>query len=238
MNVNISETGTIIGQSNTIQQNVKINEKINVRNILYDFFKRIIDIIGGLVGVILLIPITLCVYIVRIIKKENDGPLFYVQLRIGKNGKEFRFYKFRTMVMNADEKLEEYLEQNEEARQEYEKYKKLKHDPRITELGEFLRKTSIDEFPQFINVLKGNMSLVGPRPYLHREIKDMGDNYYTIISVKPGLTGYWQVNGRNDKDFKERTNMDVAYVHDRTLFLDIKFLIKTVLKAFKKEGAM
>ena len=160
MNVNISENEVIIGQSNTIQQNVNINERINGRKILYDFFKRIIDIIGGLVGVILLIPITLCVYIARVIKKENDGPLFYEQLRIGKDGKEFRFYKFRTMVMNADEKLEEYLEQNEEARKEYEKYKKLKHDPRITKLGKFLRKTSIDEFPQFINVLKGDMSLV------------------------------------------------------------------------------
>lgn len=238
MNVNISENEVIIGQSNTIQQKVNINKKISVRNILYDFFKRIIDIIGGLVGVILLIPITLCVYIARVIKKENDGPLFYEQLRIGKNGKEFRFYKFRTMVMNADEKLEEYLEQNEEARKEYEKYKKLKHDPRITGLGEFLRKTSIDEFPQFINVLKGNMSLVGPRPYLHREIKDMGDNYHTIISVKPGLTGYWQVNGRSDRKFKERTKMDVEYIRDRNLWFDIKILIKTVLNIFIKEGAI
>lgn len=236
MNVNIGETEAIISQSNTIKQNIK--EKINTKKILYDFFKRIIDIIGGLVGIIILIPITLCVYIARIIKKENDGPLFYEQLRIGKDGKEFRFYKFRTMVMNADEKLEEYLEQNEDARQEYEKYKKLKHDPRITRFGEFLRKTSIDEFPQFINVLKGNMSLVGPRPYLHREMQDMGDNYQTIISVKPGITGYWQVNGRSEKDFKERTNMDVEYVHDRNLWFDIKILLKTILKTFKKEGAI
>ena len=178
------------------------------------------------------------VYIARKVLKENDGPMFYEQLRVGKNGKEFRFYKFRSMVVNADEKLEEYLEQNEEAREEYKKYKKLKHDPRITKIGEFLRKTSIDEFPQFINALKGDMSLVGPRPYLHREIQDMGDSYETVISVKPGLTGYWQVNGRSDKDFKERTEMDVAYVHDRTLWLDIKLLMKTVLKIFKKEGAV
>lgn len=142
------------------------------------------------------------------------------------------------MVINADEKLKKYLEENEDARKEYKKYKKLKHDPRITKVGEFIRKTSIDEFPQFINVLKGDMSLVGPRPYLHREIEDMGENYNTIISVKPGLTGYWQVNGRSDKDFKERTDMDVGYVHDRNLWLDIKFLIKTFLKIFVKEGAM
>lgn len=236
MNVNIGENDIIADKTITIQPDLK--EKIDDKQILYRVFKRLIDILGGLVGVIVLIPMTLCVYIARVIKKENDGPLFYEQLRIGKDGKEFRFYKFRSMVMNADEKLEEYLEQNEEARQEYEKYKKLKHDPRITKLGEFLRKTSIDEFPQFINVLKGDMSLVGPRPYLHREIEDMRDNYQTIISVKPGLTGYWQVNGRSDKDFKERTDMDVAYVHDRNLWFDIKILIKTVLKAFQKEGAM
>ena len=164
--------------------------------------------------------------------------MFYEQLRIGRNGKEFRFYKFRTMVMNADEKLEEYLKQNEEARKEYEKYKKLKNDPRITKLGKFLRKTSIDEFPQFINVLNGDMSLVGPRPYLHREIKDMEDSYQTIILVKPGLTGYWQVNGRSDRNFEERTKMDVEYIRDRNLWFDIKILIKTVLNIFRREGVI
>ena len=142
------------------------------------------------------------------------------------------------MVINADEKLKEYLEENDEARKEYKKYKKLKNDPRITKLGEFLRKTSLDEVPQFINVLKGDMRLVGPRPYLDREIKDMGDNYKTIISVKPGLTGYWQVNGRSSTDFETRMKMDMDYIHDRTLWGDTKFLIKTFLKIFVKEGAM
>ena len=236
MNVNIGGNEMISDETITIQQ--KINEKVKGKLILYKFFKRVMDIIGGLVGVILLIPMTLCIYIARVIKKENDGPIFYEQLRVGKNGKEFRFYKYRSMVMNADEKLEEYLEQNEEARQEYQKYKKLRHDPRITKLGEFLRKTSIDEFPQFINVLKGDMSLVGPRPYLHREIKDMGDNYKVITSVKPGLTGYWQVNGRSATDFETRMKMDMDYIHDRTLWKDTKFLIKTFLKIFVKEGAM
>lgn len=236
MNANIGEENVIADKTVTMQENLK--EKIKGKHIIYRFIKRFIDILGGLVGTILLVPITLCVYLARKILKEDDGPLFYEQLRIGKNGKEFRLYKFRSMVMNADEKLEKYLEENEEARQEYEKYKKLKNDPRITKLGEFLRKTSIDEFPQFINVLKGDMSLVGPRPYLHREIKDMKDNYYIIISVKPGLTGYWQVNGRSQKDFKERIDMDVSYIKDKNLVLDIKILIKTVQKALKKEGAM
>ena len=237
MNVNISEDRMVTDETISIQAN-DLKEKINVKLITYKFFKRIIDIIGGLVGVILLIPMTLCIYIARKILKEDDGPIFYEQLRVGKNGKEFRFYKYRSMVMNADEKLGEYLEQNEEARQEYQKYKKLRHDPRITKLGGFLRKTSIDEFPQFINVLKGDMSLVGPRPYLHREIKDMGDNYKIITSVKPGLTGYWQVNGRSETDFETRMKMDIDYIHDRTLWGDTKFLIKTFLKIFVKEGAI
>ena len=147
--------------------------EVKKQNIAYRLIKRLIDIIAGVVGVILLIPITIVVGAIRIIKKENDGPLFYEQLRIGKNGKQFRMYKFRSMCVNADEKLKEYLENNEEARKEYKKYKKLKCDPRITKVGKILRATSLDEFPQLINVLKGDMSLVGPRPYLPREQKEM-----------------------------------------------------------------
>ena len=173
-------------------------------NIAFRVVKRIIDIVAGLVGVILLIPITVLVWIVRIIKKENTGPLFYEQLRIGKNGKQFRMYKFRSMCMNADEKLKTYLAENEEARKEYKKYKKLKNDPRITKVGCFLRETSLDEFPQFINVLFGSMSLVGPRPYLPREKEDMGEYYSTIVKVKPGLTGPWQVAGRSNLKFEDR----------------------------------
>ena len=150
MNANISESDIVVDETVKIQPDLK--EKIENKKIIYNVVKRMIDIIGGLVGTIVLIPMTLCVYIARKILKEDDGPLFYEQLRIGKDGKEFRFYKFRSMVMNADEKLKDYLEKNEEARQEYIKYKKLKNDPRITKLGNFLRKTSIDEFPQFINV--------------------------------------------------------------------------------------
>ena len=155
----------------------KKEETIEMKNkkIVYRFIKRIIDIIGGLVGIVLLIPITIVLYLISIFSKENKGPIFYEQLRVGKNGKEFRIYKFRSMVMHADEKLWEYLNSNPEAKEEYKKYKKLREDPRITKTGKFLRKTSLDEFPQFINVLKGDMSLVGPRPYLYREKEDMGE---------------------------------------------------------------
>ena len=147
-------------------------------------------------------------------------------------------YKYRSMIVGADDILAKYLAENEEARQEYRKYKKLKYDPRITKIGRFIRKVSIDEFPQFINILKGEMSLVGPRPYLPREQKDMGEAYDTIITCKPGLTGYWQVNGRSDVDFEERTTMDLAYIQDKNLWFNIKILIKTFTKIFKKEGAL
>ena len=209
----------------------KKEETIEMKNkkIAYRFIKRIIDIIGGLVGIVLLIPITIVLYLISIFSKENKGPIFYEQLRVGKNGKEFRIYKFRTMVMHADEKLWEYLNSNPEAKEEYKKYKKLREDPRITKTGKFLRKTSLDEFPQFINVIKGDMSLVGPRPYLYREKEDMGERYNEIIKVKPGVTGYWQVNGRSDVDFEERTRMDIEYIKNRNLWLDFKILVKTFL---------
>lgn len=193
--------------------------------------------IGGIVGVVCLAPITLVISLANAIAKEN-GPIFYTQQRIGKDGKLFKMYKYRSMIVGADDILAKYLAENEEARQEYRKYKKLKYDPRITKIGRFIRKVSIDEFPQFINILKGEMSLVGPRPYLPREQKDMGEAYDTIITCKPGLTGYWQVNGRSDVDFEERTTMDLAYIQDKNLWFDIKILIKTFTKIFKKEGAL
>ena len=207
-------------------------------NIAFRITKRAIDILAGLVGTILLIPITVLVWFVRIIKKENTGPLFFEQLRIGKSGKQFRMYKYRSMCMNADETLKKYLEENEVARKEYKKYKKLKNDPRITKVGCFLRKTSLDEFPQFLNVLKGDMSLVGPRPYLPREQKDMGEYYSSIIKVKPGITGPWQIRGRNKLDFEDRMNLDVEYVNNMSIKNDLKMVWKTVTKVVKKDGAI
>ncbi len=153
-----------------------VASKITDRNesilLLERFIKRTVDFLGGIVGTILLVPITIAVFIGNKILKDN-GPIFYTQERIGKNGKKFKMYKFRSMVLNADEKLEKYLSENEEARKEYKKYRKLKNDPRITKMGRLLRKTSLDEFPQFINIIKGDMSLVGPRPYLAKEKEEM-----------------------------------------------------------------
>lgn len=212
--------------------------EVKKQNIAYRFVKRFVDIIAGVVGVILLIPITIVVGAIRIIKKENDGPLFYEQLRIGKDGKQFKMYKFRSMCVNADERLKEYLQENEEARKEYKKYKKLKCDPRITKVGKVLRATSLDEFPQLINVLKGDMSLVGPRPYLPREQKEMGEYYIGIVKVKPGITGPWQVKGRSKITFEDRLKMDWDYANKTSLAKDLKILIKTFTKVIDKDGAV
>ncbi len=198
--------------------------------------KRVIDIIGAIVGMLILIPLTAVVWIGN--RSCGDrGPVFYSQDRIGKDGKNFKMYKFRSMVVGADEILKELLENDEEAREEYREYKKLKHDPRVTKMGEFLRKTSLDEFPQFINVLKGEMSIVGPRAYLPREKKDMKDAYDSIIRCKPGITGLWQVSGRSEVSFKNRLDMDIEYYEKYNLGLDIEILFKTVATVLNKEGA-
>lgn len=209
---------------------------IQEKNVYYAV-KRGIDIVGALVGILLLIPITIAISIHKIIKKEKSS-IFFIQERIGKDGKLFKIYKYRTMVENADEVLKRYLQEDEEMAREYKIHKKLKEDPRITKLGHFLRKTSLDEFPQFLNVLKGEMSLVGPRPYLEREKEEMGQAYYDIIKDKPGLTGLWQVSGRSNLTFENRLNLDQKYEKEKSLKLDMKLLLKTVLKTANKEGAI
>lgn len=200
--------------------------------------KRLLDILGGFCGLLVLIPLTIGVWIANKLSKDN-GPIFYTQeKRIGQGGKIFTMYKFRSMVVGADEKLKEYLAENEEAREEYKKYKKLKNDPRITKVGKILRKTSLDEFPQFINVLKGEMSLVGPRPYLLREKEEINGFFKYITSCKPGITGLWQTSGRSNTTFTERLTMDMEYYYNHTLKQDIKIMYKTVKNVIKKEGAI
>ncbi len=200
-------------------------------------FKRLIDICGGIVGTLILIPLTLVVWMINIFSGDK-GPLFYSQERIGKNGKHFKMYKFRSMVVGADEKLKEVLQNDPEARREYMKYRKLKHDPRITKAGNFLRKTSLDEFPQFINVIKGEMSLVGPRAVVDGEIEKFGKNKEIVLSVKPGVTGYWAANGRSDTTYEERVEMETFYAKNSSCILDIKILFKTVFSVIKGEGAV
>lgn len=204
---------------------------------LEKIIKRILDILGGICGVILLIPLTIGIWIANRIVKDK-GPIFYTQERIGLNGKVFKMYKYRSMIVDADKKLNQYLEENEEAREEFKIYKKLKNDPRITKVGKFIRKTSLDEFPQFINVLKGDMSLVGPRPYLPSEKEDINGFFKYITSCKPGITGLWQTRGRSNTTFTDRLTMDMNYYYNHTLKTDIKLLYRTVEKVVKKEGAI
>lgn len=220
-----------------VENNATIDNK-KVRVNIEKGIKRLVDIIAGLVGTILLIPITICIYIAKKILKEDDGPIFYDHLRIGKDGKHFKLYKYRSMIVGADKILKEYLAENEEARIEFEKNQKLKNDPRITKLGNFLRKTSLDEFPQFINVLKGDMSLVGPRPIVDREVELFGDKMKTVHSVRPGLTGYWAANGRSDTTYEQRVEMEAYYAENFSLLLDIKIILKTIKSVIKKEGAI
>jgi len=216
-------------------EKVDIN-KIEISKKIYIIFKRFIDILGALVGCIILLPLTIGIWIANIIAKDN-GPVFYVQKRIGKDGKTFKMYKYRSMIVDADRKLKRYLLDNPEANKEFMEFRKLKDDPRITAVGRFIRKTSLDEFPQFINVLKGDMSLVGPRPYLSREKRAMGKSYKEIIKVKPGVTGPWQVNGRSETDFEERVQRELEYANNMSLKLDLKILLKTILAVLKREGA-
>lgn len=217
--------------------NTYIEEKKGLSYYTYLFIKRVFDIIGSIIGIVILIPVTVAVWIARIALKENDGPLFYEQLRYGKNGKMFRLYKFRSMCMNADKKLEKYLKENEEARKEFEETQKLDHDPRITKLGIFLRKTSLDELPQMINILFGQMSFIGPRPVIEKEVERYGKNKDKFLSVKPGLTGYWQVNGRSNTTYKERMELELYYVDNQSLWLDAKIFFKTFKAVLNHDGA-
>lgn len=203
--------------------------------ITYSFLKRTVDITTSATALLLLSPVFLVTSLA--IKNDSKGPAMFTQKRIGKDGKLFEIYKFRTMVPDADKKLFELLENDEEAAKEYKLNKKLKNDPRITKIGNFLRKTSIDELPQLINVLKGDMSLVGPRPYLPREIDDMGNYYDTIIESKPGITGLWQVSGRSNTTFEDRLEFDMEYNENKGFFYDMGLLTKTVGVVLNKDGA-
>lgn len=227
-------------ENNIIQFNEKNkvldkHAKTDFSAMSYNFFKRVVDITASSVALLLLSPVFLATSIA--IKKEDKGPALLKQKRIGKNGKQFTMYKFRSMVENADEKLYELLEKDKEAAEEYRINKKLKNDPRITKIGGFIRKTSIDELPQLINVFKGDMSLVGPRPYLPREIDDMGDYYNTIVESKPGITGLWQVSGRSNTTFDERLIFDEEYNENKGFFYDMGLLTKTVGVVINKDGA-
>jgi len=193
--------------------------------------KRLIDILGSVCILILSTPFLITIGI--IIKLDSKGPVFFKQKRCGKNGKRFSMLKFRSMIIDAESKQEELLKKNEASGLVF----KMKDDPRITKIGKFLRKYSLDEFPQFFNVLKGDMSLVGPRPPLPAEVSDYNDWYGQRLSVKPGMTGMWQINGRSDLSFEEMVKLDVEYITNWSLWLDVVLLLRTIPAVINRRGA-
>jgi len=207
-----------------------------VKETIYLFIKRAFDIICSLIGCILLIPIILIIKIVSMCNGDF-AKIIFVQNRIGKDGKEFKFYKFRSMIPNADEELVKILKENKELAKEYKENKKLSNDPRITKVGHFIRRYSIDELPQLFNVLKGDMSLIGNRPYLPREKEDMGLYFDDIVKTKPGITGYWQVSGRSDTTFEARLKLEQFYSNNCGIKMDIKIFFKTFGAVFGHKGA-
>ncbi|RZT21371.1 exopolysaccharide biosynthesis polyprenyl glycosylphosphotransferase [Fictibacillus sp. BK138] len=199
---------------------------------LYLLLKRGVDIVGALIGIILLSLVFLATAI--LIKKEDSkGPILFKQIRVGKDGKKFYMYKFRSMVSDAEERLAELLQYNEIEGAMF----KMKEDPRITKIGKFIRKTSIDELPQLWNVLRGDMSLVGPRPPLPREVREYTKYHKQRLIVTPGCTGLWQVSGRNNLGFDQMVELDLYYISNRSIMYDIKIIIKTITSIIKSNGA-
>ena len=199
---------------------------------MYRIVKRILSILCSVISIIVLSP--LFIIISLIVKISSKGSVFFIHERIGFQGKKFKLIKFRTMVDNAEDMIASF---NPEQKKEWEENFKLKDDPRITKIGKFLRKTSLDELPQLINILKGDMSFVGPRPIVEDELSWYGDNKEKLLSVKPGLTGWWAVNGRSDVPYPERCDLELYYVDHFSFGLDLKIIIKTFVAIIKKDGA-
>lgn len=206
------------------------------QRLFYFGIKRFFDIVCSVVGFIALIPLCIIIKFIYICNRDFHS-IFFRQKRVGKNGKMIRIFKFRTMVPNAEEILKEWLQNNPLKREEYLKDRKIENDPRITKIGNILRKTSLDEFPQFINIFLGEMSLIGPRPVVEDEVENYGENTEKFLSMRPGLTGYWASNGRSNISYEERMKMELYYIDHCGLLLDIQIIFDTIFAVIKKEGA-
>lgn len=212
-----------------------VSTRIQLVHGIWAGLKRILDIVGAIVALLLFSPIMAVAAIM--IRMESPGPALFCQDRLGCNGRTFRLWKFRSMFVDAEEKLSSLLAENEAMREEYAKFAKLSDDPRITRVGRFIRKWSIDEFPQLFNVLTGDLSLVGPRPYLVSELDKMGEFGDTILQVKPGVTGLWQIRGRNELTFRERLRLEAFYVRRWSPWLDLWILLSTIPVVLFRRGA-
>lgn len=200
---------------------------------MYRLIKRIFDFILSLIGIAIMSPLFLIISIM--IKCDTKGPVFFKQRRIGLNGKPLYIYKFRTMVTNAVDLIASFTP---EQKKEWEESYKLKDDPRITRVGKILRKTSLDELPQLINIIKGEMSIIGPRPVVEEELSWYGNDVDLVLSVKPGLTGWWAVNGRSEVPYPKRCDLELYYVKNASLALDVRILLGTLKVVFSQRGAL
>lgn len=234
---NVNGTMTFSSEVQDFDGQLLIATSNDTIGILDKFLKRFIDILAGIAGVITLLPLMIYVKY-KYVKSGDHDNIMFSQYRIGQNGKLIKIYKFRSMIPNAEKELERLMKENPKIKEEYLTNKKLKNDPRITPVGHFLRKTSLDEWPQFINVLKGEMSFIGPRPYLPREKEDMGQYYDSIIKLKPGITGMWQANGRSDVEFSYRCKLDDYYYHNWSIWLDFTIIYKTVKSVVYGKGSL
>ena len=225
ISTDVRDMGGILGFSSTH----------NLTKITSLFIKRIFDILFLLLSAPLTIPLTIIVSI--LVKVTSKGPVFYGHKRIGKNHKEFKCWKFRSMVIDADKQLEKLLSENPQMRAEWEKEQKLTNDPRVTKIGKLLRKTSIDEIPQFFNILTGQMSFIGPRPVTEPELEKYGSKADYILNVQPGLSGMWQISGRSETSYQERVTLDSYYIDNWSIWLDLWILLKTVFVVLKGKGA-
>ena len=229
MNIITGETTENI-ETTSLRTQSDVKTKISKK--VYIKIKRVIDVILASVALILLSPLFAIIAIA--IKIDSKGPVFFAHKRIGKNGKIIKLYKFRSMVINAEELIKSFTP---EQMREYKENYKLTNDPRITKVGKFLRKTSLDELPQLINIINGDLSIIGPRPVVADELEKYGVNKDKFLSVRPGLTGYWQVNGRSNTTYEQRMEMELYYIDNLSLKMDIKVFFKTILSVLKKEGA-
>ena len=218
-----------------VEQVAIIKSKNNLSRWYNRWFKFCFDIVVTVTGSILLSPFILLLAL--LVGIDNKGRVIFAHSRVGRNGKLFSCYKFQTMVKDADKALVQYLSENAAARKEWERSFKLTNDPRVTRLGAFLRKTSLDELPQIVNVLKGEMSLVGPRPIVEAEMQMYGENIREYLMVRPGITGMWQTSGRSDTTYEERVQMDTWYVRNWSVWIDMKYLMKTFKAVVSKKGA-
>ena len=219
--------------NNSIRINLKIKEKAMQEKRFYRTTKRMVDILLSIIGLIVLSPVFLAIGI--IVKLDSKGTVFFKHKRIGKNGQEIYIYKFRTMISGAEKMIEKF---DEKQMKEFKENYKLENDPRVTKVGNFLRKTSLDELPQILNILKGDLSIVGPRPITKEELERYGENKEKFLSITPGLTGYWQANGRSSTTYEERMEMELYYIDNCSWKMDIKIFFKTIISVIKKEGAM